>query len=380
MALSAGNGNGNDEIINTVADTNPVQNSNAATLQDFTLNDASRGTKWGAATYGTAGGVVKYSLWNTNFGDENFSYSSLSDMMKAAVRAAFTAWSAVANIDFEEAPDSQTTDQNGIRIGLAPLDGAGNTEGLTVRKTNADHTIKAAEIAIDLAEGWHEVNGSVINAAGNSFYHDVLHEIGHALGLNHYDAGYAIMNSVANAEPNLQRSDIDGATFIYGTHQPRPNLVVSMFDVGWTFEVGKTYKASWSVKNIGNASAGPSSAYLVLTSDPSNIGTIRGNSYFGPTDFGLGGQGSNINPLAAGATATTTNFTFTIPSTLKPGNYYLGIGADFFREVVESNENDNVLFGGITITPPLPDLIVSSLTPAATSVTQGTALDFTYVI
>ncbi len=415
--LAGGDENPSEDAVKAVADPTTIQSVTQA-IEDYHLDPA--GAKWGPVTPGTGGGIIKYSFWNSNFGDESFPYSSsLTDKMKALVRAAFSAWSSVANIDFQEVPDSQTTDQNGIRVGLLTLaelltipNLTQETEAAQIKLPDPNNvTIRRSQIAIASDIGWHEVNGDLFDSAGKSFTHIVLHEIGHSLGLGHWDATPAVMNQVSNADPNLKQSDIDGASHIYGPVQPHPNLIAWNFHVvttsndnaPWTFEPGKTYSVTWSVTNVGNAAAGPSSAELLLTSDPANFGTIHGNSYLGPTDYTFGGFGGF--QLAAGAT-TEFRLDFTIPSTLTLGfgTYYLGVVADFFHEVPESNENDNVVVTAVTITAPRPDLIVSSLTPTttnqlnaalptdplkatspideapATSAARGTPLNFTYVI
>ena len=61
-------------------------------------------------------------------------------------------------------------------------------------------------------------NGSV------NLFEVALHEIGHAIGLAHYNAAPAVMN--ANLDPavtDLKQPDIDGAQAIYG-HAPASNL------------------------------------------------------------------------------------------------------------------------------------------------------------
>src|SRR5205823_2488957 len=72
---------------------------------------------------------------------------------------------------------------------------------------------------------------------------------------------------------------------------------------------------------------------------------------------------------------------FTLPSNLGAGPYYLIVSADDSHVVNESGESNNTYAIPITVTAPVkPDLVVSSITPATTSVSQGADLSFSYVI
>ena len=91
-------------------------------------------------------------------------------------------------------------------------------------------------------------------------------------------------------------------------------------------------------------------------------------------------QGAHqTDALSPGGTQT---FTGTIDtSALEVGEHTLHVAADYRGNLVgESNEGNNGLFVTFNVTEPvLPDLAVNSIT-AATTVVQGDALDFSYVI
>jgi hypothetical protein len=157
---------------------------------DFSLE----GAKWGSPELGTAGGTVTWAV------DASISQAELQ-----SINAAFADWSEVANIQFQQVASTAESD---IDFANSALDGAGNVLGVTGFSYTGGQ-LQSADIKFDSGD----------NLSGSDFSLVAIHEIGHAIGLGHFNDDPAVMNSTANFDlTGLAQSDIDGIVALYGAN------------------------------------------------------------------------------------------------------------------------------------------------------------------
>jgi hypothetical protein len=162
---------------------------------DTMANDFSfEGAKWGSPELGTAGGTVTWAV------DDSISQAELQ-----SINAAFAEWSEVANIQFQAV--SSTADAD-IDFSNSAIDGAGNVLGVAGFSYSGGQ-LQSADIQFDSGD----------NLSGSEFSLVAIHEIGHAIGLGHFNDDPAVMNSTANFSlDGLAQSDIDGIMALYGAN------------------------------------------------------------------------------------------------------------------------------------------------------------------
>lgn len=316
-------------------------------MADYRL--VNQGIKWGGATYGTPGGTIYWSNWTRNFGGEAFQFSSgLSAQMVQEAEAAMRAWEAVANVTFVRVNDGASLNTTGLRLGMGSGDGPGGTEGLARRYSPmADNTTRAAQIWIDSGEGWQIRNGRVVDSGGNSFYQIALHEIGHVLGLAHYDGAVTVMNTAVNNITQLTAGDIAGVQYIYGPRAGQVDLTANVRSVdvdtrdGSTMhELGSLALVHYSLTNNSATTTTTAGTVGFYLSRDSVIDA--GDRYLGSLSL----DDTTIGTLTQLDVATYTR----LPTDIATGEYFIGILADQDRMVTESNEGNNYSNGfAITI-------------------------------
>lgn len=196
------------------------------------------GSKWGTGNLygagvdangpGQPGGTVSFSFMTTgnsmgNHSDANLAIAGLPDYQPcfvSAIRDAFAAWSAVANIQFIEVPDNGVVfdgagARGDIRIGAHTMDGPWGVLAHAFFPPPGGVSA-AGDMHFDRSEEWACAPGPGVVDIGIV----AAHEIGHAIGLNHetrFDRT-ALMNPYYNptTAPMLLADDVAGAAAIYG--------------------------------------------------------------------------------------------------------------------------------------------------------------------
>ncbi|WP_316187579.1 MULTISPECIES: FG-GAP-like repeat-containing protein [unclassified Bradyrhizobium] len=167
-------------------------------MANYTLE----GAKWGNPTFGTYGGTVTWAVDGT-----------VPAIFINYLIAAFADWAKYTNIQFQEVASTATSN---IDISLASIDGLDQILAQT-QYWYSGTSFVSATITFDSGEGWHSSSSNVISNDNVNLYPVALHEIGHAIGLGHYNSVPAIMNAYYNASvTDLLQPDIDGIEAIYG--------------------------------------------------------------------------------------------------------------------------------------------------------------------
>ncbi|EBA12007.1 matrixin family metalloprotease [Roseobacter sp. CCS2] len=179
-------------------------------------------TKWGGDRFGASGGTVTYSS-NISGLNGGLTGAALA-AFESAIELAFATWAALANITFQAVSGAAD-----IEIRSDSVDGNGGPDGNVLgfmRPTDFETIFVGDEFAIfddveivfDRAENWAVDGGS-----GTSFFAVALHEIGHALGMDHVpnvsDGGtLQNMNPILSTD-ELQSGDIAGIGTLYGDRE-----------------------------------------------------------------------------------------------------------------------------------------------------------------
>ncbi len=204
------------------------------------------GPKWSSTTI----------TWSFAAAGNGFS-SAISGAYQDIVRAAIARWGQVSNITFKEVPDSAAVD---IRVGWTKFTGSQVGEADFSYTGAGTNQFFRAGTLVRLEDPSGRAVGSDMGAyyqgTASTLYQTVLHEIGHALGLDHStDPSNVMYASVGPTDPDIGAGDIQGIQALYG---PAPIVTASSATAAGATTLTTTTTASpaLSVYRFFDASTG----------------------------------------------------------------------------------------------------------------------------
>ena len=186
--------------------------------------------------------LVTWSFAAANYGGQPGQFSSIfspSTFLAGEIAEAFARWDQVTDLDFVQVSDAANVD---IRIGYGQFDGPRGILAEASWTYSGSYFIRTT-IRFDQQESYTIVGDDAFLSGGGTFKVIALHEIGHVIGLGHYDGAPAIMNTyLATQLRDLTTSEILGVRALYG-EEPSSNLSVA------------SIAAASASKNEGNGGA-----------------------------------------------------------------------------------------------------------------------------
>ena len=181
------------------------------------------GPKWASNT-------VSWSFEASTYANNAaFAFSNpIGPAYQDTVRQAFTRWASVSGLAFKETPDAASYQQSAdIRIGFGKLGTA--TTG-TIGATSYGYTgvTLIRDVIVQLEDPSESAvvrtgTGYVYQSYGTTLFQLALHEIGHALGLDHNSDPASVMNPTPGAgDQDLDANDIAAIQALYGAPAGAP--------------------------------------------------------------------------------------------------------------------------------------------------------------
>ena len=228
-------------------------------------NVAFTGPTWGRNTL-----TWSYARSNSGTNAETAFSSFLSGRYEADVERALARWESVSGVDFVRVEDRADRVAD-IRIGFGQLDGnaIGEAAYSSIGGTLQPGVVVRME---DPKPATYKIgpNGNLVFAGYTAnFYQVVLHEIGHAMGLDHSSDPSAALHDTAGGARNtdLNANDIAAARTLFGS---RPGMT-SDVSTGYTVLL---WQGKAEVRDVATGDLA-----TVLSSTAPRLSFVGGNTY-----------------------------------------------------------------------------------------------------
>ena len=186
-------------------------------------------------------------------------------------------------------------------------------------------------------------------------------------------AGTYYLLAQADGDREMVESDENNNLAYQQVTVGQPDLIISNLSAPNTIEAGKSTRIDYTITNQGDADADSSWGWSKTKFYLSTDTTLDASDTYLDDDYNF-----DSDLLAGESSAEYVDLT--LDPNLTPGTYYLLAEADGYREMIESDENNNLTYQQITVTEAqLADLAISDISvPGA--VTAGFYADFTYTV